>query len=75
MAERRHMSKANKRKVYLKASDFMLDIAKLVFAGIILTGIMDTDVDPVLLFVLGSLVIFALCSFGYTFFIRGINKK
>ena len=34
------LNKENKRKVYLKASDFMLDLAKLVFGGIILTGIM-----------------------------------
>ena len=42
--KKQNLSKANKRKVYLKASDFMLDQAKLVFAGVILTGIMNLEV-------------------------------
>ena len=75
MTERQQLSKANRRKVYLKTSDFMLDIAKLVFAGIILTGIMDKDVNDTLLFSLGSLVTFVLCVLGYTFFIRGIKTN
>ena len=75
MADKQSLSKANRRKVYLKTSDFLLDIAKLVFAGIILTGIMDTEVNRVLLFTLGSLVTGILCAFGYSFFIRGIRKN
>ena len=31
MADKQNLSRANKRKVYLKASDFFLDLAKLVF--------------------------------------------
>jgi hypothetical protein len=53
----------------------MLDIAKLVFAGIILTGIMDSQVDDVLLFTLGGIVTFILCGLGYVFFIRGIKTN
>jgi len=75
MNQKQNLSKANRRKVYLKASDFMLDIAKLVFAGIILTGIMDSQVDDVLLFTLGGIVTFILCGLGYVFFIRGIKTN
>lgn len=75
MDQKQNMSKANRRKVYLKASDFILDIAKLVFAGIILTGIMDTQINEVLLFTLGGVVTAFLCGLGYVFFIRGIKTN
>ena len=75
MAGKQNLSKANKRKIYLKASDFFLDLAKLVFAGIILTGIMDAEVDQVLLFTLGGMVTATLCAFGYSLFIRGIKTN
>ena len=68
------LSKDNRRKVYLKASDFFLDLAKLVFAGVILTGIMDWGVDKSLLFIAGAIVTVLLAFFGYTFYIRGIKK-
>ena len=73
--KRQNLSRDNKRKVFLKASDFFLDLAKLVFAGVILTGIVDLEVDKLLLFVLGGVVTMLLAILGYTFFIRGIKKN
>ena len=73
--QRQSLSRDNKRKVFLKASDFFLDLAKLVFAGVILTGIVDLDVDKLLLFVLGGVVTLLLALLGYTFFIRGVKKN
>lgn len=52
----------------------MLDLAKLVFGGIILTGIMDAAVDKIVLFSVGGVVTLILCAFGYSFLIRGIKK-
>ena len=69
------LSKSNRRKVYLVASDFFLDLAKLVFAGIILTGIMDLEVDKFLLFSVGFVVVSLFAIFGYTFLIRGIKTN
>ena len=69
------MSRETKRKVFLKASDFFLDLAKLVFAGVILTGIVDLDVDKFLLFILGGIVTLLLAILGYIFFIRGVKKN
>lgn len=73
--QKQGISRDNKRKVYLKASDFFLDLAKLVFAGIILTGIVDLEVNKVLLFIIGGVVTTLLAFFGYTLFIRGIKKS
>lgn len=75
MAQEQHLSKANKRKIYLKASDFFLDLAKLVFGGIILTGIVGMDIDKTYLFIVGGIVVILLSFWGYIMFIRGIKTN
>lgn len=75
MSQGQNLSKANKRKVYLKASDFFLDLAKLVFGGIILTGIVGMDVNKTYLFVIGGIVVVLLALWGYIMFIRGIKTN
>ena len=44
-AEQIREVRERQKAFYLKASDFLLDLAKLVFGGIILTGIIDLDLD------------------------------
>jgi len=39
-----------------EAAKFLLDIAKLLIGGILLTGIMRQDISPKLLFPVGGLV-------------------
>ena len=75
MIQGKNLSKANKRKVYLKASDFFLDLAKLVFGGIILTGIVSMDVNKTYLFLIGGIVVVLLALWGYIMFIRGIKTN
>lgn len=75
MNQRHYLSKANKRKVYLKASDFLLDMAKLVFAGIILTGLVNFDFNKTYLFLFGISLTIALSIWGYVLFIRGIKTN
>ena len=75
MIQSQNLSKANKRKVYLKASDFFLDLAKLVFGGIILTGIVGMDVNKTYLFLIGGIVVILLALWGYIMFIRGIKTN
>ena len=41
----KNLSKKDKRELYGHASKFFVDIAKLVFAGIILADILKQDVD------------------------------
>ena len=52
---------------------FMVDIAKLVFAGVIVAGIMDEDIDRQMLFMLGSAVVLTFAFLGLT--IISINKE
>ena len=70
-----NLSREAKRKLYLKTSDFFLDLAKLVFGGVILTGIMGLNVNKTLLFVVGGTATALLAIFGYTFFIRAVRKN
>lgn len=60
------MDKQKKDRVIKEASKFCLDMAKLVFAGIILAGIMQTGIKtPVLLWWAGvAVLILALSEFG-----------
>ncbi len=60
---------------YLKVSDFLLDLAKLVFGGIILTGIIDLDLNKIWLFSVGSIVALALAAWGFRVYNRGIKIK
>ena len=43
---------------------FLVDIAKLVFGGVILAGIMSRDIDHTLLFTLGSCIVVAFSFIG-----------
>ena len=70
-----NMSKARKRKFYLKLSDFLLDLAKLVFGGIILTGIIDMELNKPLLFLVGSAVVAILAVWGFVLFNRGTKTN
>lgn len=60
------MDKQKKDRVIKEASKFCSDMAKLVFAGIILAGIMQTGIKtPVLLWWAGvAVLILALSGFG-----------
>ena len=75
MIESQNMSKARKRKFYLKLSDFLLDLAKLIFGGIILTGILDMDFNKPLLFLTGSIVVAILAIWGFVLFNRGTKTN
>lgn len=58
---------------YLKVSDFMLDLAKLVFGGIILTGIIDLDLDKLWLFTAGVIVAGIFALWGFNIYRRGLK--
>jgi hypothetical protein len=64
-----------KKAFYLKVSDFLLDLAKLVFGGIILTGIIDLNLNKVWLFSLGAIVAGGLASWGFSIYQRGMRIK
>ena len=57
-----------------KMADFCIDLAKLVFAGIIIAGIIDLSADKVMLVWSGSLVVVLLLVSWYLLFIRSRRR-
>lgn len=51
-----------------KAGDFLLDMAKLIFGGVLLAGIMAEDIDRVLLYSIGSVAFIACGVSAYVVF-------
>ena len=49
----------------LEAGKFCLDVAKLIFAGVILSGIMALDVDYLILYTVGVSVTMILVLYGF----------
>lgn len=74
-AEQSRIAREQKKEFYMKVSDFLLDLAKLVFGGIILTGIIDLDLDKVWLFSVGAVVASGLSAWGFSIYKRGQRIK
>ena len=72
-AERVRDGREQKKALLLKVSDFLLDMTKLVFAGIILTGIIDLELNKIWLFTIGFIVIFILIASGFYIYNRGLK--
>lgn len=68
------MKKEQKKEVLLKASDFCLDLAKLILGGIILSGIIGLNVDKFVLVGVGLLAVIFLIWAGFMFYINGLKK-
>ena len=68
-------ARERQKSFYLKTSDFLLDLAKLVFGGIILTGIIDLNLDKVWLFSVGTIVAAGLSIWGFRVYNRGMRIK
>ena len=56
----RHICKKSNMNIKEKAGDFILDIAKLIFAGVILAGVVSENINRVWLYTIGCIV-FVLC--------------
>ena len=57
--------KASRMRTFMyELGKFMVDISKLVFAGVIIAGIMNEEIDRRLLFLLGSSVVIAFALLG-----------
>ena len=69
------LSKTQERELNLWKSEVVTDLAKLIFAGVILGGIFEHVDEPFLLYGAG-IVGFAFCILlGYIYFKRGINNR
>ena len=61
-------------KLALEGGKFCLDVAKLVFAGVILAGIMKEDSDTAILYTIGVVVVLFFVVFGF-YLIKQSNKR
>ena len=72
--KRERISQSEKKEAYKEASRFVLDISKLVFAGVILGCIMGMDIDKNWVFAIGSIIVIVLISFGVWLYYIAIKK-
>ena len=68
------ISKKTKKKLLLESSKFALDLAKLVFAGLILAGVKDLDIQVFWVISLGIISLILLVSIGYVCYVMGNYK-
>ena len=78
MPEKKEKKKVNQEiatNVLAEGGKFCLDLAKLIFGGVILTGLMRQDLDYTLLFLLGTVVVMLFASFGFYLLIKSKRQK
>ena len=61
-------------KLALEGGKFCLDVAKLVFAGVILAGIMKEDADTAIFYTIGVVVVLFFVVFGF-YLIKHSSKR
>lgn len=71
---RSRITDAEIKQAYIEASRFVLDIAKLVFAGVILSTIMDMKISEDSVMIVGSLILAILVSVGAYLYYIAIKK-
>lgn len=59
------------KAIYLEASKYTLDLSKLVFGGIILTMIINADMNKIAIFVGGCITVIALTTVGFILYKKG----
>ena len=69
------IKKKTKQKLFIGSSKFALDLAKLVFAGIVLAGVKDLKVNALWYIGLGAVVTVFLASLAFVLFVLGNYKK
>lgn len=71
---RRYFRKEMLSKLYLEASRYSLDLSKLIFGGIILSGIMGMQIEKAYLLIVGLIAVILTALFGFIMFLLA-NKK
>ena len=64
-----------KKRTILKASDYCLDISKLILAGVVLAGVVDLDINKSYLLIAGSFVVVVFGLGGFFLYILGNQSK
>lgn len=69
--EKKHQA----RELDIWKSEVLTDLAKLIFAGVIIGGIFENVETPVVLYGSGVLGFTIALSLGYMYYKRGISKR
>ena len=72
--KRERITDAERKDAYKEASKFVLDIAKLVFAGVILSTITDMNMSEGPVIAISSIVLAVLIMFGAYLYYVSIKK-
>ena len=72
--DRRYFGKETLSKLYLEASRYSLDLSKLIFGGIILSGFMGMQIEKAYLLIVGLIAVILTALFGFIMFLLA-NKK
>lgn len=72
--KKERITDAEKKEAYKEASKFVLDIAKLILAGVILSTIMDMKIDKSSVLITGSLMLLIIISLGIYLYYIAIKK-
>jgi len=72
--KRERITDAERKDAYKEASKFVLDIAKLVFAGVILSTITGMNMSEGPVIAISSIVLAALIMFGAYLYYVSIKK-
>ena len=72
--DRRYFRIESLSKLYLEASRYSLDLSKLIFGGIILSGIMGMQIEKAYLLIVGLIAVILTALFGFIMFLLA-NKK
>ena len=65
------VSRKTRKAIYLEASKYINDLTKLIFGGIILTNILNFNIDKMIIFVSGFIAVIILTAFSFALFLKG----
>ena len=64
------VSRKTRKAIYLEASKYINDLTKLIFGGIILTNILNFNIDKMIIFVSGFIAVIILTAFSFALFLK-----
>lgn len=60
-----------KKALYEELGKYLLDVSKLIFGGVILAGVMNLEVDKIVLFLVGGVSVVFSAIVGLVLFKKG----
>lgn len=69
------MTEERKKTLFAEIGKYCTDISKLVFGGIILAGLMDLEINRLVLILSGLAVVLIFAVAGVSFSVLSDNKK